>query len=76
MFFEVLLPTAVPIRFEVLNRLMRFFEVLVSKASAILFPVLRLVGDSGRYNIILKVTQCPPAATWNQPMTPQKPFRF
>ena len=38
---------------------MRFFEVLVSKASAILFPVLRLVGDSGRYNTIFKVTQCP-----------------
>ena len=35
---------------------MKFFEVLVSKASAILFPVLRLVGDSGRYNTILKVT--------------------
>ena len=38
---------------------MRFFEVLVPKASAILFPVLRLVGDSGRYNTVLKVSQCP-----------------
>ena len=38
---------------------MKFFEVLVSKASASLFPVLRLVEDSGRYNTILKVIQCP-----------------
>ena len=35
---------------------LRFSQVLVPKASAILFPVLRLVGDSGRYNTILKVT--------------------
>ena len=55
-----------PIRFEVLNRLMRFFEVLVSKASAILFPVLRLVGNSAHYNIILKVTQCPRLLGTNQ----------
>ena len=33
---------------------MRFFEVLVPKASAILFPVLRLVGDSGRYNVPIR----------------------
>ena len=55
-----------PIRFEGLNRLMKFFEVLVSKAYAILFPVLRLVGDSGRYNTILKVTQCPRLLGTNQ----------
>ena len=51
MFFEVLL--LFPKRSEVLNRLTKLCEVLVSKASAILFPVLMLVGDSGRYNIIL-----------------------
>ena len=56
-FFSLCVPSPVAtVRFEVLNRLMRFFEVLVPKASAILFPVLRLVGDSGRYNTILKVT--------------------
>ena len=45
---------------------MKFFEVLVSKASAILFPVLRLVGDSGSYKTILKVTQCPRLLGTNQ----------
>ena len=58
--------TILRIRFKVLNRLMTFFEVLVTKASAILFPVLKLVGDSGRYNTILKVTQCPRLLGTNQ----------
>ena len=56
MFFEFCFRLLFPIRFELLNRLMRFFQVLVSKASAILFPVLKLVGDSGCYNTILKAT--------------------
>ena len=70
-----MLPTAVSNTFWGSQSIDEVFEVLVSKASAILFPVLRLVGDSGRYNIILKVTQCPRLLGTNQwPHT--KPLEF
>ena len=38
-FFRFCFRLLFPICFEILNRLMKLFEVLVSKASAILFPV-------------------------------------